>query len=55
MASRLPVWTRSATGEETSTFGPNLFNTDLAVQKNFPIKESLFAQFRMDAYNPSTT
>jgi hypothetical protein len=34
-----------------STFGPNYFNTDLAVQKNFPIKESLFAQFRMDAYN----
>jgi hypothetical protein len=34
-----------------STFGPNFFNTDLAVQKNFPIKESLFLQFRMDAYN----
>ena len=34
-----------------STYGPNFFNTDLAVQKNFPIKESLFAQFRMDAYN----
>ncbi len=34
-----------------STFGPNYFNTDLAVQKNFPIHESLFAQFRMDAYN----
>jgi Carboxypeptidase regulatory-like domain len=34
-----------------STFGPNFFNADLAVQKNFPIKESLFAQFRMDAYN----
>ena len=34
-----------------STYGPNFFNTDLAVQKNFPIQESLFAQFRMDAYN----
>jgi hypothetical protein len=34
-----------------STFGPNFFNTDLAVQKNFPIHESLFAQFRVDAYN----
>jgi hypothetical protein len=34
-----------------STFGPNFFNTDMAVQKNFPIHESLFAQFRMDAYN----
>jgi hypothetical protein len=34
-----------------STFGPNFFNADIAVQKNFPIHESLFAQFRMDAYN----
>jgi outer membrane receptor protein involved in Fe transport len=34
-----------------STFGPNYFNTDLALQKNFPIHESLFAQFRVDAYN----
>ncbi|HEY2468298.1 MAG TPA: TonB-dependent receptor [Terracidiphilus sp.] len=34
-----------------STFGPNFFNTDMAVQKNFPIHESLFLQFRMDAYN----
>jgi hypothetical protein len=34
-----------------STFGPNFFNADIAVQKNFPIRESLFAQFRMDAYN----
>jgi outer membrane receptor protein involved in Fe transport len=32
-------------------FGPNYFNTDMAVQKNFPIHESLFVQFRMDAYN----
>jgi hypothetical protein len=39
------------TGGRMNKFGPNFFNTDLAVQKNFPIKESLFAQFRMDAYN----
>jgi hypothetical protein len=32
-------------------FGPNFFNTDLALQKNFPIHESLFAQFRVDAFN----
>jgi hypothetical protein len=32
-------------------FGPNFFNTDMALQKNFPIHESLFAQFRVDAYN----
>ena len=34
-----------------SKFGPNFFNTDMAVQKNFPIHETLFAQFRVDAYN----
>lgn len=34
-----------------SNIGPNFFNTDLAVQKNFPIKEGIFAQFRMDAFN----
>ncbi|MEG9438851.1 TonB-dependent receptor [Edaphobacter sp. HDX4] len=34
-----------------SVFGPHFFNTDLAVQKNFPIKEILAVQFRMDAYN----
>jgi hypothetical protein len=34
-----------------SKFGPGYFNTDAAVQKNFPIHESLFLQFRMDAYN----
>jgi hypothetical protein len=32
-------------------FGPNFFDTDLALQKNFPLHESLFAQFRVDAYN----
>jgi hypothetical protein len=39
------------TAGRNGVFGPNFFNTDLAVQKNFPIHESLFAQFRMDAYN----
>jgi hypothetical protein len=34
-----------------STFGPNYFNGDMAVQKNFPIKEGVVGQFRMDAYN----
>jgi outer membrane receptor protein involved in Fe transport len=34
-----------------SVFGPHFFNTDIAVQKNFPIKESLYFQFRMDAFN----
>jgi hypothetical protein len=32
-------------------WGPGFFNTDLALQKNFPIYESLLAQFRVDAFN----
>lgn len=32
-------------------WGPGYFNTDLALQKNFPIYESLLAQFRVDAFN----
>jgi hypothetical protein len=39
------------TAGRNGVFGPNFFNSDIAVQKNFPIHESLFAQFRMDAYN----
>ena len=34
-----------------SNFGPGFFNMDWAIQKNFPIKESLFLQFRMDMFN----
>jgi hypothetical protein len=34
-----------------SNFGPGFFNTDLAVQKTFPIKEGISAMFRMDAFN----
>ena len=34
-----------------SVFGPHMFNTDLAVQKDFPIREVATVQFRMDAFN----
>ena len=34
-----------------SVYGPGFFNGDLSLQKNFPIRESLLAQFRVDAYN----
>jgi hypothetical protein len=39
------------TSGRNGKFGPNYFNADMALQKNFPIKETLFAQFRVDAYN----
>jgi hypothetical protein len=34
-----------------SFMGPGYFNTDLSLAKNFPIRESLTAQFRVDAFN----
>jgi outer membrane receptor protein involved in Fe transport len=34
-----------------SFYGPGFFNADLSLQKNFPIWESVVAQFRVDAYN----
>jgi hypothetical protein len=33
------------------SWGPRYFNTDMSLQKNFQIHESLLAQFRIDAYN----
>lgn len=34
-----------------SVFGPHFFNTDLSVQKNFQIHESITFQLRADAFN----
>jgi outer membrane receptor protein involved in Fe transport len=34
-----------------SAFGPHYFNGDLSLQKNFPVWESVVAQFRADAFN----
>ncbi len=34
-----------------SSFGPNLFNTDMSLEKNIPFGERFQAQFRMDAFN----
>ncbi len=46
-----PTLDHFGTVGRNSNIGPNFFNTDLAVQKNFPIREAIFAQFRMDAFN----
>lgn len=32
-------------------YGPGFFNGDLSLMKNFPVHESIVAQFRLDAYN----
>jgi len=32
-------------------WGPHYFSTDMSLQKNFPIYESVLLQFRFDAYN----
>ncbi len=34
-----------------TAWGPHFFNADLSLQKNFPIRESILAQFRVDAFN----
>ncbi len=38
------------TGKNPAT-GPHFFNTDLSVQKNFPIRERVVLQFRADGFN----
>jgi outer membrane receptor protein involved in Fe transport len=39
------------TGGRNGGRGPHFFNTDMSLQKNFPIYETLLGQFRVDAYN----
>ena len=34
-----------------TVYGPHFFNTDLSVQKNFPIHEAALVQFRVDGFN----
>ena len=46
-----PALDSLGTTGRNSNWGPNFWNTDLSLQKNFPIRESLFAQFRVDAFN----
>jgi len=46
-----PALDQIGTVGRNTAFGPHFFNTDLSLKKNFPIKESLFVQFRFDAFN----
>ncbi|MHB1700091.1 MAG: TonB-dependent receptor domain-containing protein [Acidobacteriaceae bacterium] len=46
-----PALDQIGTVGRNSNFGPQFFNTDMALQKNFPIKENIMAQLRMDAFN----
>ncbi|HTY83112.1 MAG TPA: TonB-dependent receptor [Silvibacterium sp.] len=39
------------TAGRNNAFGPGFFNTDISLQKNFPIHESVVAQFRVDGFN----
>jgi len=39
------------TAGRNNATGPGYFNTDLALQKNFPIHESIVGQFRVDGFN----
>jgi hypothetical protein len=39
------------TAGRNDAFGPTYFNTDLSLQKNFPIHESVVGQFRVDGFN----
>lgn len=37
--------------QRNSFRGPSFFNEDLTLQKNFPVKKDIIANFRMDAFN----
>jgi len=39
------------TGGRNQAWGPRFFNTDIALQKNFPIHETIVGQFRVDGFN----
>jgi hypothetical protein len=39
------------TAGRNQIFGPSYFNTDMSLQKNVPIHESIVGQFRVDAFN----
>jgi hypothetical protein len=46
-----PALDKIGTSGRNNAWGPGLWNVDAALQKNFPIHENLFAQFRVDFFN----
>lgn len=46
-----PTLDHIGTAGRNDAWGPHYFNTDMSLQKNFQVYETLLAQFRIDAYN----
>ena len=46
-----PSLDQVGTSQRNAFTGPGLFNADLSLMKNFPIRESISVEFRMDAFN----
>ena len=47
----VPAVDQIGTVGRNTAWGPGFFNTDLSLQKNFPIRERASLQFRFDAFN----
>ncbi|WP_263382563.1 TonB-dependent receptor [Granulicella arctica] len=50
-AFSLPALDTIGSAGRNSAFGPNFFNTDISVQKDFEIREKISFQLRADGYN----
>jgi len=46
-----PALDQTGTSPRNAFTGPGLFNADLSLMKNIPIRESMALEFRMDAFN----
>ena len=46
-----PSLDQTGTSPRNAFTGPGLFNADLSLMKNIPIRESMVLEFRMDAFN----
>lgn len=46
-----PSLDQIGTAGRNNEWGPTFWNVDTSLEKDFPIRESLFAQFRVDFFN----